>query len=479
MVSMSSTPSTAKNEKSTQSLPKKRTADQAGLDQAIADALSKKKAGDVHSSGGQEASKTPDLMGGKDTGMEGKDVSGKDWLLDQVAKMETAFKEEAAKHYVPPVAPEKEPTQPSESAASTPGVPLSSNQVSQPQTSTIKFDASLPYIDPRTGLPSPTQPAIKIHEDVTEAKSTPGPTPAIAKGPLNGKPSSSAPNKKNAPVALDGGRKKNAPTPTSAEPNTSAGSSSVNTKFPTGSAGDPIEIDDLDIDMDNTDVDIVPLIRPPTNTGKDQSGKQTAQRGATAGPAAGPQLATQSEGIGLGLGIGEINVDVPAAPLATSDALLNPPGEDVAGDVSALLANIQNAVAATAGEAQLSEEDIMKFFETLAPGTGDGGDAGQVIGGAGLLAGNDGQFSAAGLGTTDQYAGNVQDPATNQPFMASTGDIGAETTNALGSFGGTGESAAVPVEAAENAIPEDLDLSNMDWTQYSALLADMPDENGA
>ncbi|KAI5454026.1 hypothetical protein NCC49_005018 [Naganishia albida] len=92
MVSMSSTPSTAKNEKSTQSLPKKRTADQAGLDQAIADALSKKKAGDVHSSGGQEASKTPDLMGGKDTGMEGKDVSGKDWLLDQVAKMETAFK---------------------------------------------------------------------------------------------------------------------------------------------------------------------------------------------------------------------------------------------------------------------------------------------------------------------------------------------------------------------------------------------------
>lgn len=231
--------------------------------------------------------------------------------------------------------------------------------------------------------------------------------------------------------------------------------------------------------MDNTDVDIVPLIRPPTNTGKDQSGKQTAQRGATAGPAAGPQLATQSEGIGLGLGIGEINVDVPVAPLATSDALLNPPGEDVAGDVSALLANIQNAVAATAGEAQLSEEDIMKFFETLAPGTGDGGDAGQVIGGAGLLAGNDGQFSAAGLGTTDQYAGNVQDPATNQPFMASTGDIGAETTNALGSFGGTGESAAVPVEAAENAIPEDLDLSNMDWTQYSALLADMPDENGA
>jgi hypothetical protein len=380
--------------------------------------------------------------------------------------------EEAAKHYVPPAAQAEKPIKAPASAASTPGIPLSANQAAQPQANTVKFDASLPYIDPRTGLPSPTQPTIKIHEDVVEAKSISGPAPTTAKTPQNGKPSSTAPNKKNpAPIAVDSSRKKSARTPTSAEPYTSA-SSSINAKYPTGSAGDPIEIDDLDIDMDN-DADIVPLIRPPTNTGKEQSGNKATQRGTT-----GAGMAIQPEGIGLGLGIGEINVDLPAGSLAAPDSLLNPPTEDVAGDVSALLANIQNAVAATAGEAQLSEEDIMKFFETLAPGTGDGGDAGQA-GGAGLLAGNDGQF-AAGLGMADQFAGTVQDPSAGlgQPFINPTGDLGAEATNALGAFS-AGEAAAAPVEAAENAMPEDLDLSNMDWTQYSALLADIPDENGA
>lgn len=224
--------------------------------------------------------------------------------------------------------------------------------------------------------------------------------------------------------------------------------------------------------MDN-DADIVPLIRPPPNAGKEQPGKQTAQQSGAM------QTVTQPEGIGLGLGLGEINVDLPAAQPAASDSLLNPPTEDVAGDVSALLANIQNAVAATAGEAQLSEEDIMKFFETLAPGAGDGGE-GQGENVAAMLAGNDGQFTAAGLGMTDQFAGNVQDPAAGlgQPFINPTGDITADVTNALGTFDASGEGAAVPVEV-ENAMPEDLDLSNMDWTQYSALLADIPDENGA
>lgn len=352
---------------------------------------------------------------------------------------------------------------------------MSTTETSQPQTSTIKFDASLPYIDPRTGLPSPTQPTIKTHDDNIAGKTAPGVAPVTAKGTQNGKPPSATTNKKDsASVTLDSGRKKAARTPTPSEPNLSA-NSSINAKFPTGSAGDPIEIDDLDIDMDD-DADIVPLIRPPPIAGKDQSEKQTAQR-ASAGAT---QMVNQLEGIGLGLGIGEINVDLPAAPPAASDSLLNPPTEDVAGDVSALLANIQNAVAATAGEAQLSEEDIMKFFETLAPGAGDGGDAGQGETGAALLAGNDGQFATAGLGMTDPFAGNVQDPGAGlgQPFIPSTGDLTADPTNALGAFDASGEAAAVPVEA-ENAMPEDLDLSNMDWTQYSALLADIPDENGA
>lgn len=88
---MSSTPSAAKNGKPTPSLLKKRTADQAGLDHAIADALGKKKAGDVQSGDGKGTSKTPDPAR-KDSGKEGKEVSAKDWLMEQVAKMESAFK---------------------------------------------------------------------------------------------------------------------------------------------------------------------------------------------------------------------------------------------------------------------------------------------------------------------------------------------------------------------------------------------------
>jgi hypothetical protein len=91
MVSMSSTPATVKNEKPTPSLLKKRTADQAGFDLAIADALSTKKAGDAQSGDAKGTSKTPDPAS-KDLEVEGKEVSGKDWLVDQVAKMESAFK---------------------------------------------------------------------------------------------------------------------------------------------------------------------------------------------------------------------------------------------------------------------------------------------------------------------------------------------------------------------------------------------------
>lgn len=91
MVSMSSTPSAAKYEKSTPSLLKKRTADQAGLDHAIADALGKKKTGDMQSGDGKGTSTTPDPAG-KSSGEEGKEVNAKDWLMDQVAKMESAFK---------------------------------------------------------------------------------------------------------------------------------------------------------------------------------------------------------------------------------------------------------------------------------------------------------------------------------------------------------------------------------------------------
>lgn len=69
---------------------KKRTADQAGLDHATADALGKKMAGDMNT--GDDKGIAASDSTGKDSAREGREVSAKDWLVDQVAKMEAAFK---------------------------------------------------------------------------------------------------------------------------------------------------------------------------------------------------------------------------------------------------------------------------------------------------------------------------------------------------------------------------------------------------
>jgi hypothetical protein len=337
----------------------------------------------------------------------------------------------------------------------TPSTPtVTSNGLSQQQTAANKHDPSLPYIDPRTGLPSPTQSKpVKIADPAAAKPATTN--EGKLKVAQNGKPPAAGARKNSpAPIAQDSGRKKSATVSTPVEPNMSA-NSSVNAKFPTGSAGDPIEIDDLDVDMDN-DGDVVHL------TGQPGKGSQPPSKATT-------QKTTQPEGIGLGLGLGEINVDLPIAQVPT-----DPSAANMTGDVSALLQNIQNAVAASAGEAQLSEEDIMKFFESLPPGDDSGGQA--AIGSASLM-GDAGQMGGNGLGTVDQFTGNPSETGSGLPLNQSIGAPADDVNSGgFGSFDAQTENAMAAPATGDEGMPEELDLSNMDWTQYSALLADIPDE---
>ena len=280
----------------------------------------------------------------------------------------------------------------------------------------------------------------------------------------NGK---SAATRKNspAPLAQDSGRKKPATSSTPIDPSTSA-NSSVNAKFPTGSAGDPIEIDDLDVDMDNAG-DFVALTTLP---GKDTQPSSKANM---------PNIpaAVQPEGIGLGLGLGEIDVDLPVSQNSSDAPAANMASE---GDVSALLMNIQNAVAATTGQAQLSEEDIMKFFESLPP------DGEQADMGTAPLMGGNGTIDGNGLETADQFLSNPAETGNglplDQPPAVSADGINMDSMEAAtaGDFGGFTPQAenAMPSAAVDDGgMPEELDLSNMDWTQYSALLAEIPDDS--
>jgi hypothetical protein len=126
--------------------------------------------------------------------------------------------------------------------------------------------------------------------------------------------------------------------------------------------------------------------------------------------------------------------------------------------------------AGAAGEQQISEEDLMRFFESLAPGSGGGAgdgvsaDALQALEGG--LAGNtggDGFLNVAGeqnFGSTDVV-----------------GDT-AGAVNALAEATGGEAGTSQPQQADAGGMPEELDLSNLDWTQYSALLADIPDDLG-
>ena len=280
----------------------------------------------------------------------------------------------------------------------------------------------------------------------------------------NGK---SAITRKNspAPLAQDSGRKKPATSSTPLDPSTSA-NSSVNAKFPTGSAGDPIEIDDLDVDMDN-DGDVVALT--------DLSGNGTQPSSKTSMPNI--SSAVQPEGIGLGLGLGEINVDLPVAQDPADASAANMASE---GDVSALLMNIQNVVAASTSEAQLSEEDIMKFFESLPPG------GGQADVGTAPLTADNGASDGKGLETADQFMGNPAETGNGLPLDPTTAasanginidSMGAATLGDFGGFESQAENAMPSAVADDGGMPEEVDLSNMDWTQYSALLAEIPDES--
>lgn len=373
------------------------------------------------------------------------------------------MQEEASRRYVPPVAPAAL----AKPEIKTPSTPIvASNGPSQVQTGSNKSDATLPYIDPRTGLPSPSQPSsVKIADTaVVKPAAT---NDAKLKVAQNGRPPSAGAHRKSpVPATQDSGRKKSVTISTPIDPSTSA-NSSVNAKFPTGSAGDPIEIDDLDVDMDN-DGDVVHLAGLSGNGSQPSSKANTQNIPAT----------IQPEGIGLGLGIGEINVDLPVSQIPSDLASAN-----TGGDVSALLQNIQNAVAATAGETQLSEEDIMKFFESLPPG-GDVG--GQTDMGSTSLMGDNGRIDGNGLGTVDQYLGNASEAGSglplNQSLVASADGINVDSMGSanaadFGSFESQTENAMAAPVAGDGGMPEELDLSNMDWTQYSALLADIPDES--
>ena len=55
--------------------------------------------------------------------------------------------------------------------------------------------------------------------------------------------------------------------------------------------------------------------------------------------------------------------------------------------------------------------------------------------------------------------------------------MGAATAGNFGGFESQAENPEPPAAAEEGGMPEELDLSNMDWTQYSALLAEIPDES--
>lgn len=112
----------------------------------------------------------------------------------------------------------------------------------------------------------------------------------------------------------------------------------------------------------------------------------------------------------------------------------------------------------------------MRFFESLAPGSGGGAgdgvsaDALQALeGGLTGNTGGDGFLNVAGeqnFGSTDVV-----------------GDT-AGAVNALAEATGREAGTSQPQQADAGGMPEELDLANLDWTQYSALLADIPDDLG-
>lgn len=78
------------NDKPTPVPPKKRTAAQAGLDIAVGPAPGKGDAGEKNKEMGESKEASGSVKKSVPDGKHG--VSGKDWLIEQVAKMESAFK---------------------------------------------------------------------------------------------------------------------------------------------------------------------------------------------------------------------------------------------------------------------------------------------------------------------------------------------------------------------------------------------------
>ncbi|KAJ9105345.1 hypothetical protein QFC21_001714 [Naganishia friedmannii] len=432
---------------------------------------------------------------------------GREWVLKKVEEMERAFKEDAARNYVPPppkAENESKPHSHSETLTSTTAISTAqTNGKSIPPPLALVSSTnstSRAYIDPKTGLPSPTQPTIHLVDnaaigDVDSSRviagnvttTTAGKSPrtgGIKKSPRHPDPptSASATNNDNHHINNN---------------HLDSSNSGNNSKFPTGSAGDPIEIDDLDADVqhvvgantggaDDVDMggdDIVHLVDPPPtqriegNGHTNMNGQVPPGAARDTGTVTAAAVAVQPEGIGLGLGLAGLGFsglglsgfsdtsgtgELPAEMYGlqgTSNiggAGTNDPSAAFGVDGMSAAATVQGG----AGEQQISEEDLMKFFESLAPGSGGGGGAVaddlQAAAGGSVGDAGGGFGGEQGFGTTDTV----------------------ENTGVVNPLESGGAEAAVQPQGEVGGMPEELDLSNLDWTQYSALLADIPDDLG-
>ncbi|KAJ9111122.1 hypothetical protein QFC19_001321 [Naganishia cerealis] len=535
MVSMSGTSTAAPN--GSAATLKKRTAEQAGFnhDHASTDGV-------LHRDT-QEASGAVEKEG--DAEQENKNdaknvLEGKEWLLQQVGRMEQAFKEEAARNYVPPTpkpVQKKQQLQQDTAAQRTNG---KSDPAPTPPTSGKTASTPRMYIDPRTGLPSPTQPTIHVEPSVGGVVADDSSRVISGLGVGTGTSAGKSPRIGNAKKSPRHGTE--TPGSTGNQNNNNhndnnhnhldSGNSSSNnnnnnnSKFPTGSAGDPIEIDDLDADVTlnvnggvdiDMDRDVVHILDPLARSGGGDAMASQGQTPSTRVPANVPPteaaaaaaavpepepLVVQPEGIGLGLGgLGLGGLGLGFGDTSSTGDMYGLQGPMGAGsnDSSALGIDVGTAVAAIAeggganntegGETQISEEDLMKFFESLAPGTGGGGDGQDGLVQAEIrgMMGDEGNgfdgASVAGVGTNSELPVSnppLPPPTTNRTsneanildpsiaMDASLGNTSAETDGA-GMYNETG---APPPPPAESGMPEELDLGNLDWTQYSALLAD-------
>ncbi|KAJ9120868.1 hypothetical protein QFC22_002803 [Naganishia vaughanmartiniae] len=469
-------------------------------------------------------------------GGEGEQVvHGRDWLLQKVEEMERAFKymidryrkacvtwqdtkslvqaylEEAARNYVPPPPKEKVPSPPAQADTPTNAtVARQTNGKSIPpplalaSSTTTTSNTSRAYIDPKTGLPSPTQPIIHLMDDAAAGKvDSPrviagNETPATGKSPRPGSGTKKSPRYPDHPASASNINNNN-----NNNNHLNSTQSANAAKFPTGSAGDPIEIDDLDADVQHVaktsgvaaDVDmegeIVHLAQPPL-TAKTNGQPPSAGVGDTTNVAAGATAAVQPEGIGLGLGLGLAGLGLSGLGLAgfsdtsgTGELPAELYGLQGTSNIGGVVGSNDTPVAfgadglpaaaggeggtGTQGEQQISEEDLMRFFESLAPGSGTAGGGGDGVGEA---------LQALEGGMTGDTSGGLGNAATGEENFGSTDAVVGNTAAGNGVVAAGGEAVAQPQQGDAGGMPEELDLSNLDWTQYSALLADIPDDLG-